>query len=414
MLAVFAALGGLAQINPVWLYGPYEPATVTSAAQPDWYVGWIEGALRLFPPWELHLFGKLVANPFFPGVLLPALTFGALYAWPFIERRVTRDYDEHHVLDRPRDRPVRTAIGVAALTFYALLFIAGGNDVLALAFDVPVTTMVWVLRIAVLILPVAAGTFAYRWCRDLAISRAAIVVVLVGLAASLTLVRGADRAGASQPEAQRASGEQLWRGDCAVCHGARGKGSPRAPDITRAGLASIDFQVSTGRMPLDDPDQPTGRRQPDYDRAEIDAIVEYTSAFVQGPDVPDVDLAEADVPNGATLYMTHCASCHQTAGGGGVLAYGKEAPALRASTPVQVVEAMRTSPGLMPNFGEDAIDDDEARDIAAYVDYLRDPRDPGGLSLGRLGPVPEGAVAIVVGLGALVIVARWLGTRRST
>jgi ubiquinol-cytochrome c reductase cytochrome b subunit len=165
--AVLAVLGGLAQINPVWLYGPFEPAAVTTAAQPDWYVGWLEGALRIFPPWEVRAFGHTIANPFFPGVLLPGLTFALLYAWPFIEGRLTGDWGPHELLDRPRDRPVRTAVGVGVLTFYVVLLLAGGQDIFAQQLSVSVTSVVWAFRILVLVLPVAAGWLAWKISHDL-------------------------------------------------------------------------------------------------------------------------------------------------------------------------------------------------------------------------------------------------------
>ena len=113
MFAVCAALGGLAQINPVWLYGPFQPSAVSAGSQPDWYIGWLEGALRLMPPWEIRIGGFEIPNPFFPGVLLPGITFTLLYAWPWIEARFTKDHEEHHLLDRPRDRPRPLRIGVA-------------------------------------------------------------------------------------------------------------------------------------------------------------------------------------------------------------------------------------------------------------------------------------------------------------
>jgi ubiquinol-cytochrome c reductase cytochrome b subunit len=127
---VIAALGGLAQINPVWLYGPYDPAqasAATAGSQPDWYVGWLDGALRIFPGWEVRAFGHTIANPFFPGAVLPGITFGLLYVWPWLERRFTKDRAAHNLLDRPRDAPVRSGFGAATLSFYTILFIAGGN-----------------------------------------------------------------------------------------------------------------------------------------------------------------------------------------------------------------------------------------------------------------------------------------------
>jgi ubiquinol-cytochrome c reductase cytochrome b subunit len=165
--ALIFAMGGLLQINPIWLYGPFIPEAVSSPAQPDWYVGWLEGALRIFPAWEVDLFGFRIPNPFFPGVLLPTVTFGLLYAWPFLEARFTGDRTEHHLLDRPRDRPVRTAIGMAGLTFYAVLLLAGSNDIVARFLGVSVTGVTAVLRVAVLVLPLVTALIAHRVMRAL-------------------------------------------------------------------------------------------------------------------------------------------------------------------------------------------------------------------------------------------------------
>jgi len=169
--AVLTLMGGLFQINPIWLYGPYRPSAVTIASQPDWYMGWTEGALRLMPPWEIRALGYQLPNPFFPGVLLPGVTFAVLYLWPFLERRFTGDHAEHHLLDRPRDRPVRTAIGSAALAFYAVLFVAGSSDVIAHTFHFSINTIIWVLRTALLVIPPLVGWVAWRVCRDLASER---------------------------------------------------------------------------------------------------------------------------------------------------------------------------------------------------------------------------------------------------
>lgn len=159
--AVVMALGGLAQINPVWLYGPYDPAQVTSPAQPDWYLGWTEGALRLFPPWEIRGPSHEIPAPFFPGVLLPGITFLLLYAWPFLEAWLTGDHLPHNLLDRPRDHPVRTALGVTTLTFYVVLLGAGSNDLIAKWLLVPVedvtTTFQWLL----FLLPAITGFITY-------------------------------------------------------------------------------------------------------------------------------------------------------------------------------------------------------------------------------------------------------------
>jgi len=165
--SVLSALGGLAQINPVWLYGPFRPAEVSSASQPDWFMGWLDGALRLFPGWEIRAFGYEVPAPFFPAVALAGLTFTMLYLWPFIEARFTRDYEIHHLLDRPRDRPRRTAIGVGAFTFYAMLTLSASSDVTATTFGLSVNSVVWSLRILTIVAPFISGLIAYRLCREL-------------------------------------------------------------------------------------------------------------------------------------------------------------------------------------------------------------------------------------------------------
>ncbi|CAA9278490.1 MAG: Ubiquinol-cytochrome C reductase, cytochrome B subunit [uncultured Acidimicrobiales bacterium] len=165
---ILAALGGLAQINPIWIYGPFEASEVSAASQPDWYIGWLEGALRLMPAWELRAFGFELPNPFFAGVLLPSVTFGLLYLWPFLEARRTGDRDVHHLLDRPRDKPMRTALGVATIAFYAVLFFAGGSDVLATEFHLSFNQLTWSLRVALFLVPIIAGLAAHRLCRDLA------------------------------------------------------------------------------------------------------------------------------------------------------------------------------------------------------------------------------------------------------
>jgi ubiquinol-cytochrome c reductase cytochrome b subunit len=160
--ATLALLGGLAQINPVWLYGPYHPAQVSAPAQPDWYMGWLEGALRLFPNWEIRAFGFEIPNPFFPGVLLPGLSFGALYAWPFLEARILKDYEIHNLADRPSSRPWRTTVGVVALSFYGILFVAGSNDILASRLDLSINAVTRTLRVLLFVVPAIAGFITYR------------------------------------------------------------------------------------------------------------------------------------------------------------------------------------------------------------------------------------------------------------
>jgi ubiquinol-cytochrome c reductase cytochrome b subunit len=168
---VLAGLGGLAQINPIWVYGPFRSgqsvSAVTSASQPDWYMGWLDGALRIFPAWEPALWGFRIPNPFFAGVLLPTITFGGLYLWPWLEARWTGDREPHNLLDRPRDHPVRTAIGTSAFTFFAVLFVAGSNDVLAGVFDVSPQALVWAFRVGAVVLPLVVFLVTRRVCHEL-------------------------------------------------------------------------------------------------------------------------------------------------------------------------------------------------------------------------------------------------------
>jgi ubiquinol-cytochrome c reductase cytochrome b subunit len=167
VVAVLSILGGLFQINPIWLYGPYKPYAVTTAAQPDWYMGWLEGALRLMPVVRLTIFGYRVPEVLIPGVVFPTLTFGLLFAWPAIEKRLVHDRAEHHILDRPRDHPLRTAFGVGVLMFYVVLFVGGSQDIVAQLLSVSVVAVTWVLRVALLVVPLACAVVAYRLCRDL-------------------------------------------------------------------------------------------------------------------------------------------------------------------------------------------------------------------------------------------------------
>lgn len=166
MLFGLLALGGaLAQVNPVWNYGPYRADQVATDAQPDWYVGFLEGALRVMPPWETVLWGHTwMWNVLIPAVILPGVLFTALYLYPFLEKWITVDGAEHHFSDRPRNRPTRTALGVAGIVFYAVLLAAGGNDVIAYSFRVSINTLTWIFRVAVVLGPVAAFMVTKRMC----------------------------------------------------------------------------------------------------------------------------------------------------------------------------------------------------------------------------------------------------------
>jgi ubiquinol-cytochrome c reductase cytochrome b subunit len=164
---VLAGLGGLAQVNPVWFYGPYLPYTAASPAQPDYYAGWLEGALRISPNWEVHVLGHTVGELFLPAVVFPGVFFTILALWPFIEARVSRDRSWHHFAQKPREAPLRTGIGAAGLTFFTVLMLAGSNDVLAAFLGIEVDTLNRYLQVALFLLPVAVGIATFRICRDL-------------------------------------------------------------------------------------------------------------------------------------------------------------------------------------------------------------------------------------------------------
>lgn len=168
VFGVCAALGGLVQINPVWLWGPYNPAQVSAASQPDWYVMFLDGSTRLFPAWDINLPGNYtIPALFWPTVVLPGIIFTLMAAYPMIERKLTRDTASHHLLQRPRDVPVRTSLGAMALTFYVVLLISGANDVIAEKFDISLNAMTWVGRIGLIILPPLAYVVTYRICLGL-------------------------------------------------------------------------------------------------------------------------------------------------------------------------------------------------------------------------------------------------------
>lgn len=161
VLAVVCGLGAVVQINPVWTYGPYVPWEALSPAQPDWYLGWLEGALRLGPSWEMHVFGHPIPPVFWPGAVVPLIGGVVLLLWPFIEQAASGDTREHNLLDRPDDSPLRTAIGVAGLTVFAVLTLAGSDDVQAAGTYLSVFTLVEVYRVAFFALPLLFGILTY-------------------------------------------------------------------------------------------------------------------------------------------------------------------------------------------------------------------------------------------------------------
>ena len=161
---VIAAMGALFDINAIWLYGPYDTAQATSYAQPDWYIGFLEGSVRLFPPWEIRVGDYMINNLVFSAVIIPGLIFTGLFAVPWLERRLSEDRDDHHLLERPRDNANRTALGVASITAVTVLFLGGAQDVIARTLHMPVGRVTVILQVAFLVAPPIALVITRRSC----------------------------------------------------------------------------------------------------------------------------------------------------------------------------------------------------------------------------------------------------------
>jgi ubiquinol-cytochrome c reductase cytochrome b subunit len=168
VFGVTSLLGAFVQINPIWMYGSYKPSEITAGSQPDWYIGFLEGSLRAMPNWETNLWGHTISwNVLVPAMILPGLMMTALALYPFIEAWVTGDKREHHILDRPRNQPVRTGLGVMAITFYGLLWINGGNDIIADKFHLSINLITWTTRISLVALPPIVFVITKRICLGL-------------------------------------------------------------------------------------------------------------------------------------------------------------------------------------------------------------------------------------------------------
>ena len=206
--------------------------------------------------------------------------------------------------------------------------------------------------------------------------------------------------------AVRDDGAALYLQNCASCHGPQGQGGA-GPSLINVGAAGADFYLSTGRMPLGAPNQRAVRQQPKFDDAQIQALVDYVASFDQGPPIPQVR-GNGDVHRGLELYTANCAACHAATGAGNAVGGGFVAVGLGQATDRQIAEAMLVGPGVMPKF---QFSDADREAIIAYLGYLRSAPSPGGLPIGGVGPVAEGFVSVVLGLTALVLIARFVGRR---
>ncbi len=253
---------------------------------------------------------------------------------------------------------------------------------------------------------VGSSTFVGRW---LGSGGRSAMLVLIVVSVGVPLI-GSLSAQSSMAAGPPTDARSIYLRDCATCHAPDGKGTSSGPTLEGQGAAGVDFMLSSGRMPLSSPRAEVRRRTPTYTRDVIAELDSYVARLVGGgPGIPAVDISGVDVTAGGSIYREQCAACHQAAGEGGAL-LGLNSPSLLESTPVQVVEAIRTGPGTMPVFGEAAIPESKVDSLAAYVRTLQHVPDPGGDPLGHLGPLPEGAAALLT-MGLLVIVLRRVGSR---
>jgi ubiquinol-cytochrome c reductase cytochrome c subunit len=250
---------------------------------------------------------------------------------------------------------------------------------------------------------------------------AGYAILLLGLllvgAVYASVVGGGSAASAAPPPAapnaaQIMAGRTIFLQDCATCHGFFAQGQTGvAPSLIGVGAAAVDFQVSTGRMPAAELGSENPRKPRLLNTEETHAVAAYISSLGGGVPIPspaEVSSSGANVGLGQQLFVANCSQCHNFVGAGGALTYGKFAPALTDSTPTQIFEAMQTGPEAMPVFNDTTITPDQKRDIAAYITQTRAQANPGGFSLGRIGPVTEGLVSFLGLLLFLVLAALWI------
>jgi ubiquinol-cytochrome c reductase cytochrome c subunit len=238
-----------------------------------------------------------------------------------------------------------------------------------------------------------------------------LLAVFLAAAGQALLAPDSDAARLAQTT-ELTEGRELYEQHCASCHGSELQGTENGPRLTSSGAASVDFMLSTGRMPLAAPGAPVGRRSPFFDDAQIRAIVAYVSSRSTGVAIPVVDAADGDLALGQQAFAANCAACHGASGTGDSIGGNQIALSLYEATPLQIAEAIRVGPGAMPRFGERTVEAEEVDAIAAYLLELRSMDNPGGLGLTRVGPVAEGFVGVVVGLGLLLLIIRLTGTTR--
>lgn len=239
----------------------------------------------------------------------------------------------------------------------------------------------------------------------------ALVVVGIGYSAVAAPESAAQGSGGSTQSPTARAGEALYSVGCSTCHGLNLQGGSGGPSLIGVGASAVVFQVESGRMPLNAGVQQAPRKAPRYTPDEIDQLAAYIQEIGGGPTVPSGDLTDGDLQLGGELFRTNCASCHNFAGSGGALSYGKYAPELKPASPRVVYTAMQSGPESMPRYADSQITPAEKRAITRYVSYITSSQNQGGASLGRLGPISEGLVIWLVGLTSIVGLTLWIGAR---
>jgi len=256
---------------------------------------------------------------------------------------------------------------------------------------------------------------SFTWRRRPVAGYAVVLLALILVGAIYATITGSGESAASTNPTASASdiakGQQIFDLTCATCHGLQAQGTAAAPSLIGVGSAAVYFQTSTGRMPAKAPDAENDRKPTQLNPLQIRQVGAYIQSLGGGPEIPTpamVSTNGADIALGQALFTADCAQCHNFDGAGGALTYGKYAPSLTASTPTQIYTAMLTGPEAMPVFNDTTITPTQKRDIIAYVTSSRATPNPGGFSLGRVGPVTEGLVAFLGLLFFMVLAALWI------
>ena len=247
---------------------------------------------------------------------------------------------------------------------------------------------------------------------------AAVVVLLVALGfvgGLYSLVSPTRQAQAADSPAslQIAEGKGLFITSCSSCHGLNAEGTSDGPSLIGVGAAAVDFQVSTGRMPLQSKGAQAPKKKEAFNQEEINTMAAFIASLAPGPAIPAEEMyrTDGDLNEGGQIFRTNCASCHNFLGNGGALSRGKYAVSMKETSAKHIYEAMLTGPQSMPTFNDGALTPEQKKDVITWLKYMHNSSDPGGYAAGRIGPVSEGLFLWTVVVGVLIAAAIWLGAK---